>query len=74
MEKRRLTLALSSLTIALGGLAVNGAPATAELFLCNDRQITYVRDVIRAECGIWGGRAQVVCNGNDIEFVSIECN
>ena len=74
MKKRRLVLALSSLTIALGGVAMMGAPVTAEVPRCSLRQVKYVKDVIRNECGDWGGRAYVRCSGYSIEFAGVVCN
>lgn len=74
MVRTRFAVTLAGATIAIGGLGILATPAPAESFACNERQIEYVRDVIREECGSWGGRAWVRCSGHDVEFVGIECN
>lgn len=74
---RRLKLAglVAVFTVLVGGsslLAPSEARAHASVD-CTERQITYIKESIREECGIWGGRAYATCDGYSITIHSIEC-
>jgi hypothetical protein len=65
----------SSLVVLAGGLSLSTAtPASASVFACTSNQVTYVRSVITDVCGSDGGSARVVCDGADVDFVSVSCN
>ncbi|MFW6201427.1 MAG: hypothetical protein ACOC8B_02545 [Gemmatimonadota bacterium] len=74
MKKLELAALFSAVAIVMGGGGLMAAPTTTQPLDCNETQIDYVKDAIREECGDWGGRALVTCDGWDVDVHSIECN
>lgn len=74
--KRLLIAAVSLMTIAIATTGPTHAaqPEQLSVVACDEHQEAYVEDRIRQECGIWGGRAWVTCDGHSIEIHSISCN
>lgn len=72
-------LALSAMVMLTGGALLLAPPAFADEAMpaCDAMQVREVKERIKRKCGVWGGRARVVCRGAEdnweIEYLWIHC-